>query len=174
DISPIDDMSIPDGQADTTAYHLENVTPGFNDAGFTYAMKFPDIAGVYIGNTLTMAPPSSDFRRATYRMIVDTAADVAYRRGVRHLQKKLRVDKVSGKIAESQARSLEGDINQQLVGVLVNGGHAVDAFCVVDRETNLLSSPTLKIKVFVTPFGHATAIEYEIGLFNPANVPIAA
>jgi hypothetical protein len=168
DLEPLDGLSVPDNQAASTAYHLENQSSGGDAARFTTVMKHNGRGGVYTTNCRLMAGPTSDFQLIQYGRIIDKACDIAYAAMLRYLSARLRIDGETGYIQETQARAIEADVRAKLVAGLVADGHASDADVAVNRGDNLLSDATLRVKVRVVPPGYAKAITVEVGFRNPA------
>ncbi len=159
---------VPQGAAASTGYHDEGVTPGADAARFATAMTIPGVPGFYITNPNLMSTIGSDFKWVQYRRVMDRACEVVNVAATKYLSKRLRLDPVTGFILEAEARSIEGDIGAQVRAALVQPGHATAATVVVNRADNLLSSPTLRLKVRITPMAHAKTIECEIAFSNPA------
>ncbi len=165
---------VPQGSAASTGYNDEYATPGYDDARFVSAMTIPGVPGFYIAHGNLMASPGSDFRWIQYGRVMDRACEVANVALTRYLSKRIRVNS-SGYILERDAAAIEKDVGSQLRAALLEGGHVSAVSVVVNRADNLLSSPILRVKVRITPVGHADQIEAELAFFNPAlTLPVAA
>jgi len=159
---------VPQGAAAATGYHDEGVTPGLDAARFATAMTFSGTPGFYVTQANLFANPGSDFKWMQYGRIMDRACEILDAGLLRYLSKRLFVNRTTGFIQKADAEGIEKDLTAKLRAGLVEARHATDAFAVVNKADNLISSPILRVKGKVIPPGYATGIEWEAGLFNPA------
>jgi hypothetical protein len=153
---------------DTDVYHDERVTPGLDAARFLTARTHIGKPGIYVKNPNLMADAGSDFTLIQYRRVMDLACRTTRAFFLEQLSNDVRLDKVTGFILEKDASTLEKTATSQLKSVLVDAGHASNAFCVVARNDNLSSTKTLHTTVRVEPLGYLKDIEVDIAFENPA------
>lgn len=171
-LEPLSGLTIPEGQAASTGYHLENESPGADAGRFSYMMN---LDGTLIpGRVLTMAASSSDFQLLNYGLIVDEMSRVMATALKTFTGKKLRVNAVTGYIAETEAKNIEAFLNNALKSGLVNPGHLIATSVQVNRTDNLLADNTLRVKARGIPYAYAFTITAEVGLKNPAIPQVAA
>lgn len=149
-------------------YRDEAKTPNLDSARFTTARTFEGKIGFYITNGNLMCAVGSDFTLFQRGEVIDVAAAVGRATLLDFLSDALRVNAATGFIDERDARSIEADV-AAAENVALLAPQSVSAIAVlVNRTDNLLSDPTVRAKVRVTPLGYAKQIEVEIGYFNPA------
>lgn len=157
----------------SSLYRNEFATPGLDDAGFTTFRTIIGRSGFYVTNGRIKAPEGSDFDLVQNRRVMDRACRLARNAALRFLNDTIRVDSVTGKIAETEALRIEGFILAQLTAGLLAPGHASDVTVTVSRENNILSDRTLYVSIRVLPVAYAKFIQVDIGFRNPANEPSA-
>ena len=146
----------------------ERATEGLDSARITSGTTFPGMNGSYITSGRMAAAAGSDFAEVMNRRVIDKACRVANAALMLFVNKRIRVDKVTGKILETEARAIEAEVNAKLKAALVSKSEAVDTRVVINRETNILSTKTMPVDVRVTPFGYASFIPTTVGFYNPA------
>lgn len=154
--------------ADGFIYHDEDRNPGLDAARLLTARTIPGRPGWFITNPNTLAAPGSDFSLLQMGHVIDAATQIAYVFFSGKLSDSVRVDSTSGKILEVDAQALEGGCNAQLRAGLIDPGAVSDAFCTVNRTTNILSTKTLYVTVSVIPLGYLKTIDVTITFLNPA------
>ena len=161
-------VNSPPATADGYIYHDEDQNPLLDAARFLTARRFPLRPGWFITNPNLFAAPGSDFTLLQYGHVMDAATSIGYQFFVGKLSDSVRVDSASGKILEVDAQALEGGCNAQLKAGLIDTGEVSDAFCVVNRTTNILSTRTLKVTISVIPLGYMKQIDMTLTFLNPA------
>ena len=159
---------VPVGAAASTGYHDETATPGLEAARIASLCSIVGRSGFYVSNASMMSAAGSDFKYVQHRRVMDRACEVANQRLTKYLGKRLQINPTTGYILGAEADKIEIDVGAVLRAALKAPGHVSDVAVVVNRADNLLSDPTLRVKVRVTPVGYARTIEVEIGFFNPA------
>lgn len=154
--------------ADGFIYHDEAQNPGLDAARLTTARRFPGRPGWYITNPNMLAKPGSDFSLLQMGHVMDAATNVAWNYFLEKLSDSVRVDSTSGKILEVDAQALEMGCDAQLKAVLIDPGAVSDAFTVVNRTTNILSTKTLYVTLSVIPLGYLKTVDVTLTFLNPA------
>jgi hypothetical protein len=157
------------GEAVTYSYHDEfTATTSADDGRIASLRTWPGETGVYIARARTLALLTSDFTELHRGRVMNEACSVAYHFVFKIVGKRLRVDRATGKILESEAKRIEAAGTARLRQALVSEGHASDASLVVDRDENILSTQKFKYRVRVLPLAHGNYLEGEFGFENPA------
>lgn len=159
---------VPRGAVAASGYHDEGATPGFDGARIISLRTILGRQGFYITNPNLMAASGSDFKWIMYRRVMDRACSITRTGMLAYLNKGLRTNPTTGFILELDAQGIENNLKAQLSAALVQAGHASAVSVVVNRADNLLTSPTLRVKVRITPKGYAKQVEVEMGFRNPA------
>lgn len=146
----------------------ERSTPGLDTARITSGRTFSGTNGFYITNGKTAAANGSDYADLPNLRVINKACRVANAALLRWVNDTVRVDKVTGKILEVEAKAIEAFVNALLFAALVSPKSASGVDIVVNREANILSTKTMPVSVRITPVGYASFIPVDIGLVNPA------
>lgn len=137
-----------------------------HNARFLTARTHKKLLGAYICGSLSMAPVNSDFEKLPNRRVIDRASELTYAILVPKLNSTLRVNSTTGRILEEDAQSIETYANALLRAGL--SGQCSGVTLIVNRTDNLVSSPVLRVRTLVVPFGYAEQIENTISFLNPA------
>jgi hypothetical protein len=152
-----------------TVSHLDSRTRSTLDgARFATLRTHIGKAGAFVTQSNTMAQSTSDFRTLQNGRVMDRACVVAYGVLVDYLEADVRINATTGKILEADAVAIEKRVESALRDALTSPGHASAVAVTVNRDTNLLSTPTLKVQIRITPKGYVNAISANIGFNNPA------
>lgn len=156
--------------ADTTpTKYLDSRTRStLHDSRFATLRTHIGRPGVYVTQSNTMALSTSDFNVLPRGRVMDRACVVGYAILVEYINASVRIDPDTGYILEADAKAIEGRIDAAIRAAIVSTGDASDVAITVNRTTNLLSTPTLKVKIRITPVGYFRNITSEIGFTNPA------
>lgn len=156
--------------ADTTPtkYLDSRVRATLHDNRFATLRTHIGLQGVYVTQALTMANSTSDFKTLPLGRVMDRACVVAYAELVRLVNGTVRVNASTGKILEADARAIETRIMSVLQSAITAKEHASAITVTVNRDTNLLTTPNLKLKIRIVPLAYTTTITNEIGYLNPA------
>ncbi len=146
----------------------ERRTPGLDAGRLSTLRTHIGLPGFYITNARMASAPTSDFRYAQHRRVMDLACKTVRAAQLPYLSQSVRVDKVTGLIDERDALAIEARIEGQLRAAVTQPGYASDVSVLVDRSVNILSTETLVVKYRVLPLGYLKHIEGEIGFTNPA------
>lgn len=145
----------------------ERATPGLDDGRFSTLRTHVGRQGFYVTRGRILAPAGSDYALIANRRVMDVACAAARDRALRFLNAKVPVN-ADGTIQEKSAKAIEAWIEQGVREATTQRGDATEVTVEVDRTVNILSTGTLKVKVRVTPYGYASAIELELGFTSPA------
>ncbi len=133
--------------------------PGLNDARFSCACNIPGRGGSYSSNVFTFAAGTSDYSWYPNKRAANTGRQALFDWGWKQSQRRLPLD-AAGNIDPRVATGLQGDANDVLRKVLVDGGHATRVACVLDRN-----SPTvLRLKARAQLVSHNRTTEVDFGL----------
>lgn len=172
-------LSVHPGQvaAENGGGHLKNVlglyrnetkTPGLDDSRFVTAGSLEGANGFYIIRGRMMAPAGSDYDDVMARAVMDRACEIADSAHLEYLNKRQRIDRVTGKIDERDAQDMEVNVQSKLESGLVQEDEASAVEYAVSRTDNLLQTSTINTEVGVIPFGYSELIRVKIGFVNPA------
>jgi len=131
----------------------------FSDAGYIILHRRDGSAGYYFGkdNMATV----DDFNILVHGRVIDKAQRIAVATSTPLLETSIRVN-ADGTINDSDAKHLEGTINQQLKAGLA--GQVSDVAVNVPVNSNIINTSTGGIEVKVLPLGYLTWIQCTIGL----------
>jgi hypothetical protein len=149
-------------------YRNETTTPGLDDARFVTAGSLEGTNGFYVIRGRMMAPAGSDYDDVMARAVMDRACEIAEAAHLEYLNKRQRIDRVTGKIDERDAQDMEANVRSKLESGLVGEDEASAIEYTVSRTDNLLSTSTINTEVGVVPFGYSEFIKVKIGFVNPA------
>jgi hypothetical protein len=152
--------------------HDESKNPGLDDAGFCTARKWTGYAGVYINQPRIMAPAGSDFDLWQYRRVMDEACRVLDVALIRTVNRKVRVDAVTGYIDERDAVALDQRFTTVVGQAIVSPGHAVSAQAVIRRNEALLSTRRATVDVSIIGMAYLKTLNANVGFKNPALVAV--
>ncbi len=164
----------------TKLYRDERVTPGLDAMRFVTLHTFVGLTtGPYVSAGRFMAAPTSDFQFAQHGFVMDKACRIIRVALLKYLCDDIRVDEKTGNVLESDAQAIEADILSQLrsgLGIGPSGAsktaNASSVEFKVTRNNNILSTQTLQTTARIVPKGYPRRISVDIGLLNPALVPI--
>jgi len=148
--------------------HDESVNPGLDDARFCTLRTWDGIQGVYVNRPRLFSADGSDFQILPHRRVMNLAAAVLRGYFLRRLNRPILVDRRTGFILESEAAELEAGANAALRDALLGRPKASDAYCVISRTENILSTKTLPGQARVVPLAYPETVELELGFSNPA------
>lgn len=154
--------SNPDG----LPYHDERGLAGLDSARFMTVWTIPGYPGLYIKNPNLMAA-NTDFTALYYGSTMDLVCAVMRTAGMRFVNDAVRVDPVTGKILENDARDIERYCQTQLDTALTAPGYASAIRVVCSRNDNILTTKTINVTVYVIPLGYMLEIDVTIGFENP-------
>lgn len=145
-------------------YRDENVTPGFGEGRIATLRTIVGEPGFYAASDRVgdmMSQPGSDFNLSQRRTVMDVALGINRQALLPWLNAELPVNPKTGKIRETSARGIEGKLNADLSGGLLNspeGAHCSAVKSVIDRSEDIASTNNLSADVALVPFGYAKAI----------------
>lgn len=145
----------------------ESATPGLDAGRFSTLRSIIGLPGVYITAGRTLATPGSDYSLWQNGRVMDTACGIVRLALLPFLNTSLRVNS-DGTLNEKDAGAIEAQCKAKLDAGLVTPGDASNAYVVVSRTQNILSTQTLAVSVRVVPLGYARTISVDIGFQNPA------
>lgn len=148
--------------------HDEALTPGADDARFYTLRSWKRRAGVFVNQPRIFSAQGSDFQLIPHRRVMNRALEVLHDYFVERLNSPILVDATTGFILESEAIEIETNANARLRAALLDKPKASDAFCVVSRTDNLLSTATLTGEARVVPLAYPTRVALSAGFSNPA------
>lgn len=154
----------PEGSALSSGYLNSYLAPALNNARVTTLMTHPGRTGYYTCNTFTLAALGSDLLELPNRRIMNRAREVLFDGAQRYLQGRIRRNKTTGYIEESQATLIDRELERQLRVALVQDGHATGAKVTTNRSDDLASDPTLRMKARVVAVVRGRTVEVEVGL----------
>lgn len=149
-------------------YRDEEATPALDAARLTTLRRITGKLGYFISAPQMLEALGSDYGLLQFGRIIDIAAKIIHGKATNLLRDDLEVDPLTGHIAEDAARSIEQDIVDALTAGLVQKKNAQKATVLIDRSTNLITSPTIDIAYRVIPRGYALQLTGTLALQNPA------
>jgi len=148
-------------------YHDEGLSEGLNNERFTtfrtYGKQLP---GFFVTLGLQLKPNGSDYRKAQSLRVVNKCMRLTYAELLFYIEAKIKVNSLTGKILEKQAKAIEKPIITLIQETL--GDDITDVRVTVDRNANIITTSTLSVTVGVIPVGYAEFINGTVGLLNPA------
>jgi hypothetical protein len=150
----------------------ENTDTGIYDYGYCVAQRIPDFTGFYCDRGNVKCDTGSDYNTIMNGRVIDLVCRNANAIGYRYLNARIKVDKTTGKILDSEASAIEAYFTTQLRTTC--GTEFSGISVAVNRNENLLTTKTLTVTISVVPFGYAENVEITIGLTNPTILPLAA
>jgi hypothetical protein len=155
-------------------YHDETANPGADDGRFYTLRTWEGYPGVYVNRPRLFSVTGSDFQLIPHRRVMNIARDVLRNYFTRRLNKPIRVDKSTGFILESEALEIEGGATAALRSALTQKPKASDAYFVLSRTDNLLSTQTLTGDARIVPLAYPEFADLGLSYFNPALQLLAA
>lgn len=133
------------------------------DKAFIFADSYPEYPGVYFSGSPACTDATSDYAYGVATRVWNkTARKAAYK-----LVPKFNstVDTAGGKIKASTIAGWEADVNTGKDGIstMVSEGHATNAALTIDPNQDVLATSKVIVKMSVTPYGYARAIEGYLG-----------
>jgi hypothetical protein len=145
-------------------------SPGLDALNFTTARNLKGKTGFFITTGHMLESPGSDFALSQNRRVMDLACTIAYPATLQFLNDTLRVNN-NGTIADSQATTIENQVEGQLASGVVAPGSAVATSVVIDRTNNVLATKNVNEIVRILPNGYSKTISMSIGFQNPNLAP---
>lgn len=162
------DVSLETTDSPPTKYLDSRTRSTLHDGHFATLRKHIRKAGVYVTRSNTMAQTTSDFTTLQRGRVMDRACEVAYLGLVDLVNSPVRINTSTGKILEADAKAIEARIGALIRAAITAPGHASGVTVTVNRDTNLLSTPTLKLQIRIVPNADITDVSGTIGYTNPA------
>ena len=171
DIAEIDQGGVPaiiTDDAGNPKYHDEFVTPSLSAARFSVLRTYDrEVAqGVYPNNPYVMSSAGSDYDIMPKRRVMNIAHRVAKRYLSKRLAKRMKVDKRTGYLKESDRREVEGGFTQSLRAAL--GNRVSDTYAVVNKTDNLLQKQPITGSYRLIPLVYPEEADFSAGFENPA------
>lgn len=166
-LGPITGVSIRDDLGNPK-HHDEAIHGGLDDSRFLVLRSWERRPGVFVNRPRLLSPAGSDFQLLAHRRVMNLAMNILRSYFEERLNRAIAVDRVTGFIKESVAQEIEAGANARLAAALLSKPKASDAYCVVARNENLLSTKTLSADARVVPLAYAERIELSVGFQNPA------
>jgi len=110
-----------------------------------------------------MSDPNSDFKKSAFRLVGDKASRIARLAGLSFVKVDIDPADVQGSTA-ALANSISQNIDTQMFG---NGEIAAPVGVVIPGGQDILATETIIVQLSITPFGHSSFIQIELGLVNP-------
>lgn len=154
--------------------HDEAVNPGLDDSRFVTLRTHDGLQGVYITRPLLLSAAGSDYQLMPHRRVLNLGNDALRIYFLRRLNSPVLVDRVTGFILEQEALEIEAGANAILRSTLLAKPKASDAYFVLSRTDNLLSTKTLTGDMRIVPLSYPEFINLNVGFVNPAMVLRAA
>lgn len=98
----------------TPKYHDEQAFPGLDDVRFTTLRNVTGESGAFVDNAKVISPAGSDYVFLQHVRVMNRACAVAWQRLNKLLSKGIKKDPKTGFILESEARSIEDNVNTVL------------------------------------------------------------
>lgn len=172
-LGPIAGVSIRDLNGNPLR-HDEAVNPGLDDSRFVTLRSHDGLQGVYITRPLLLSAAGSDYQLMPHRRVLNLGNDALRIYFLRRLNSPILVDKTTGFILEQEALEIEAGANAILRSTLLAKPKASDAYFVLSRTDNLLSTKTLTGDMRIVPLSYPEFINLNVGFVNPALVLRAA
>lgn len=166
-LGPIKGVSIVDSLGNPK-HHDELKNPGFDDARFYALRTWERRPGVFVNRARLFCPVGSDFQLLAHRRTMNVALQVLRAYFEERLNSPIAVDRTTGFILEAEALAIESGANTRLASALLAKPKASDAYCVVARNENLLSTRELSADARVVPLAYAESVTLSVGFANPA------
>jgi hypothetical protein len=156
--------------AGNVKHHDETANPGLDDSRACVARTWDDdFQGVYVNRPRLLSGETSDFDILPKRRVMNTGKKALRAYLQRRLNKPIRVSKKTGFILEEEAKEIEAGANAVLRGALLQKPKASDAFFVLSRTDNVLSTKTLTGECRIVPLAYPEQVNVDpIAFFNPA------
>lgn len=155
--------------AGNVKHHDESANPGLDDSRTCVARTWDDFPGVHVNRPRLLSSETSDFQIMPHRRVMNLGKKALRAYLQRRLNKPIRVDKKTGFILEEEAQEIEAGANAVLRDVLLQKPKASDAFFVLSRTDNVLSTKTLTGECRIVPLAYAETVNVDpIAFFNPA------
>lgn len=149
--------------------HNEELYPGLDAARLGSLRTRAGLTGVYIEKPRILAPVGSDYDSIQYVRVMNTMQKVLEPYLERRVQKGIRVNNTTGCILDEEAIEIENGGNALLEEALLRKPDASDAYLVVNRLNNILSSRQLLCDGRCVPLAYPNNIGLTLGFVNPAN-----
>lgn len=166
-LGPISGISITD-ELGNPKHHDERLSPGLDDARFYTLRTWERRSGVFVNRPRLFCPAGSDFQLLAHRRVMNIGLQVLRAYFEERLASIILVDKVTGFILESEALAIESGANARLRDALLKKPKASDAYCVVARNENILSTKNLTADARIVPVAYAESVTLSVGFANPA------
>jgi hypothetical protein len=148
---PVDGAFIQDSRGNPQ-YHDEALYPTLDDLRLTSLRTFNGRSGAYITNALLLSPAGSDYVYLQHARVMNRALELTFDSLTGRLSQGVRADASTGYIREEDAQDIEGLVNAQLRGQLVDTSRVSGAQFVLSRTDDLGAIPaTLTGEVQVLP-----------------------
>lgn len=148
--------------------HDETANPGLADARFTTLRTWEGRQGVYVNEPLIFSATGSDFTLMAHRRVMNLALEILRAYFEERCSRPIRVDKTTGFILESEALEMESGANARLRAALLTTPKASNAYCVIARDENVLSTRTVSGEARIVPLAYPRTFEITVGFENPA------
>lgn len=148
--------------------HDETANPGLADARFTVLRTWEGRQGVYVNEPLIFSATGSDFTLMAHRRVMNIALEILRAYFEERCSRPIRVDKTTGFILESEALEMESGANARLRAALLTTPKASNAYCVIARDENILSTRTVSGDARIVPLAYPRTFEITVGFENPA------
>jgi hypothetical protein len=162
------DVQIMDDNGNPTE-HNEELYPGLDAARLLCARTRGRNPGVYIEKPRILAPVGSDYDSIQYVKVMNKMHTVLADYLEKRVQKGIRVNKTTGYILEEEALEIETGAGALLEEALLRKPDASDAYLVVNRNNNILSSRQLLCDGRCVPLAYPNNIGLTLGFVNPTN-----
>jgi hypothetical protein len=150
-------------------HHDESANPGLDDSRSCVARTWDDFPGLFVNRPRLLSSDTSDFDILPKRRVMNEGKKALRAYLQRRLNKPIRVDKTTGFILEEDAAEIEAGANAVLRDTLLQKPKASDAFFVLSRTDNVLSTKTLTGECRIVPLAYPEQVNVDpIAFFNPA------
>jgi hypothetical protein len=150
-------------------HHDESANPGLDDSRACVARTWDDDPGLFVNRPRLLSSETSDFQILPHRRVMNRGKSVLRSYLRRRLSKPIRVDSTTGFILEEEAQEIEAGANAALRDALLQKPKASDAYFVLSRTDNVLSTKTLTGECRIVPLAYPEQINVDpIAYFNPA------
>lgn len=156
------------------ALHMDaRVNTALNNQGWTLLTTYDLETAIYCQAGQMSVPTTSDYRFTKERRVMNTACSTVYKAAKNYINTNALVDMKTGYIDPISANAIDQALTKELLRVLkpAEGTQHISGGSVrVRRDTPLLSDPTLRMTIRITPLGTFREIAVDIAYENPALV----
>lgn len=167
-LGPLPGVTIRDSNGNR-GRHDEMIDPGLDDLRFVTLRSWDGYAGAFVTRPRIFSNPSSDFRLAPHRRVLNLAVETASRYFTGILNGEILCSAKTGYILEAEALGIERGARRAVADAILSAPMASGVNLTISRTDNILAGADLNAEIEVIPLGYPESIKIRIGFRNPAN-----